>query len=149
MNPIRHSFTLAVLVWLTFPIARADTETNSPPAQLTAQEDHLRLMGLMHMTSFRHRTTTNYEESKANPYPDLPDPLTLNDGEKVTTPDMWWNRRRPEIVEDFDREIYGRTPKWTPKVTWEVASVTNRVITNANSSFSVIEKHLLGHVDNS
>ena len=27
----------------------------------------------------------NYDESKANPYPNLPDPLTLNDGTKVTT----------------------------------------------------------------
>jgi hypothetical protein len=149
MSLIRNSFALALLAWLVFPIARADTETNSPPVQLTAQEDHHRLMGLLHMTSFRHRTTTNYEESKANPYPDLPDPLTLNNGEKVTTAEMWWNQRRPEIVEDFDREIYGRLPKVTPKVSWEVASVTNRVITNATSSFSVVEKHLLGHVDNS
>ena len=29
---------------------------------------------------------------------------------------MWWNKRRPEIVEDFDREIYGRVPKVMPKV---------------------------------
>ena len=27
----------------------------------------------------------NYDESKANPYPNLPDPLTLNNGQKVTT----------------------------------------------------------------
>ena len=150
MGLSRHSFIFALLASLTFPIARAaDTETNSPPVQLTAQEDHQRLMGLLHMNSFRHRTTTNYEEDKANPYPDIPDPLTLNDGEKVTTPEMWWNKRRPEIVEDFDREIYGRTPKETPKVTWEVSSVTNRVITNASGIFPIIEKKLLGHVDNS
>jgi hypothetical protein len=73
----------------------------------------------------------------------------LKNGEKVTTPAMWWNKRRPEIVEDFDREIYGRVPRVAPKVTWEVASVTNRVVTNAASSFHVVEKRLLGHVDNS
>ena len=62
----------------------------------------------------------NYDESQANPYPDLPDVLTTKDGQKVTTPEMWWNVRRPEIVEDFDREVLGRVPKDVPKVTWTV-----------------------------
>ena len=35
---------------------------------------------------------------------------------------LWWDLRRPEIVEDFDREIYGRVPENTPKVNWEVTS---------------------------
>ena len=52
----------------------------------------------------------NYDESKANPFPDLPDVLTIKDGKKVTTPEMWWNQRRPEIVEDFEREVLGRVP---------------------------------------
>ncbi len=59
----------------------------------------------------------NYDESKANPYPNLPDPLTLKNGRRGTTAEMWWKQRRPEIVEDFDREIYGRVPENTPKVT--------------------------------
>ena len=54
------------------------------------------------------------------PYPDLPDPLMLKNGRKVTTAAIWWNQRRPEIVEDFSREIYGRVPANTPKVNWEV-----------------------------
>ncbi len=87
----------------------------------------------------------NYDESKANPFPNLPDALTLNNGQKVTSPAMWWNLRRPEIVEDFDREIYGRVPRETPKVTWEVTSITH---TN-NGSVPVITKQLTGHVDNS
>ena len=63
---------------------------------------------------------TNYDEAKANPYPNLPDPLMMKNGKKVTTAKMWWDQRRPEIVEDFDREIYGRVPKSVPKVKWEV-----------------------------
>jgi hypothetical protein len=59
--------------------------------------------------------STNYDEAKANPYPDLPDPLTMKSGKKVTSAKMWWDQRRPEIVEDFDREIYGRVPKAVPK----------------------------------
>ena len=42
----------------------------------------------------------NYDEAKANPYPDLPDALTLRNGKKVTTKAMCWDQRRSEIVED-------------------------------------------------
>ncbi len=45
----------------------------------------------------------NYDEATANPYPNLPDALTLKNGKKVTTAAIWWNQRRPEIVEDFER----------------------------------------------
>ena len=31
----------------------------------------------------------NYDEATANPYPNLPDPLTLKNGKKVTSADMW------------------------------------------------------------
>ena len=68
----------------------------------------------------------NYDESKANPYPGLPDPLVFKDGTPVTTAEAWWQKRRAEIVEDFDREIYGRMPKQTPRVKWEVDATTRR-----------------------
>lgn len=32
----------------------------------------------------------NYEESLANPFPQLPELLRLRDGTPVTTPEMWW-----------------------------------------------------------
>jgi hypothetical protein len=142
---------MAVLLGLVFfpPAVRAE-DSNSPPVQMTAQQDHQRIMDLLHMTSFRRRKDdANYDEARANPYPNLPDPLALKDGTKVTTPDVWWKLRRPEIVEDFDREIYGRTPKVTPEVKWDIVSITNRVATNSTSSFAIIEKQLRGHVDNS
>lgn len=87
----------------------------------------------------------NYDESKANPFPNLPDPLVLKNGEKVTTPEMWWNQRRPEIVEDFDREVYGRVPANVPKVTWAVTSTTRET----NGTVPIITKQLEGTVDNS
>jgi hypothetical protein len=87
----------------------------------------------------------NYDESKANPFPDLPDPLTLNNGEKVTTASMWADKRRPELVEMFEKEVYGRVPKNLPKVTWTVTAVDHEFI-----GFSpVIAKDLVGEVDNS
>ena len=125
-----------------------------PPVQLTAEQDHQRLMDLLHITSLRPGVdgmhpkapnAANYDESKANPYPSLPDPLILKNGQKVTTPQMWWDQRRPEIVEDFDREIYGRVPVTTPRVKWEVISTAREMSHNV----PVITKHLIGRVDNS
>jgi hypothetical protein len=58
---------------------------------------------------------------------------------------MWVQQRRPEILEDFEREVYGRTPKVTPRVQWEVVSTTNGM----NGEFPIITKQLVGHVDNS
>jgi hypothetical protein len=121
--------------------------------RLTA-EDHQRMMDLLGIKSLRPgrngmnpqaENYANYDESKANPYPNLPDPLVLKNGQKVTTAQMWWNQRRPEIVEDFDREIYGRVPRDTPKVKWEVTGTTNE----KNGDVPVITKELVGHVDNS
>ncbi len=62
---------------------------------------------------------SNYSEEKVAAYT-LPDPLVLNNGESVTTPEMWRNQRRPEILKFYETEIYGRIPDNAPKVTWEV-----------------------------
>ena len=115
----------------------------APPVGLSAEQDHQRLMKLLGISSIPPGASgqhPNYDESKANPYPNLPDPLVMNDGTKVTTADMWWKQRRPEIVELFDREIYGRVPSDTPKVTWEV--------TSTKKTDATITKQLVGHVDN-
>ena len=87
----------------------------------------------------------NYDESLANPCPQLPDVLTTKAGKKVTTADMWWKQRRPELIEDFEREVYGRLPKNIPKVTWTV-KITDREFVGRTP---VIAKQLIGHVDNS
>ena len=111
------------------------TAAAGPPApvQLTAEQDHQRLMDLLHIKALRPGAdpnhpqapnAVNYDESKANPYPNLPDPLTRKNGKKVTTAKMWWAERRPEIVEDFDSEVYGRVPAETPAVHWEVTATT-------------------------
>jgi hypothetical protein len=114
-------------------------------------QDRQNMMDQLHITSLRPPVdarqlgSANYDESKANPYPKLPDPLVMKNGKKVTTAKMWWDQRRPEIVEDFDREVYGRLPKSVPKVKWEVTGTTNENV----GDVPVITKMLLGHVDNS
>ena len=49
----------------------------------------------------------NYDEAQANPYPKLPELMTLKSGAKVTTKAQWETRRK-EIMEDFEREVVGR-----------------------------------------
>jgi lysophospholipase L1-like esterase len=87
----------------------------------------------------------NYDEALANPYPNLPEPLVLKNGKKVTSADMWWKQRRPEIVEDFDREVFGRVPRNVPKVSWRV----NRSEKFEVGGRPVVGKELIGAVDNS
>lgn len=86
----------------------------------------------------------NYDEAKANPYPTLPDPLTFKGGNEVGTPAEWVQRRK-EIVEDFDREVYGRVPASTPAVKWEVLSALDE----SRGDVPVTVRKLVGHVDNS
>ena len=88
----------------------------------TAAEDHQNMMDQLGIKALRpgpSRSETapnyaNYNDATANPYPNLPDALTLRNGKKVTTSAMWWNERRPEIVEDFEREVFGRIPQDVP-----------------------------------
>ena len=83
-------------------------------------------------------TWSNYDEAKANPYP-IPDALVLKNGQPVKDADTWWKQRRPEILESFYAEVYGRIPANLPKVTWEVTtSVTETVKT----------KTIVGRIDN-
>jgi hypothetical protein len=123
-------------------------------AQAATQEDHRKMMELLHIAELRPGKNgsnpqapnyANYDEAIANPYPRLPDPLVLKNGRKVTSAKEWWSKRRPEIVEDFDREVYGRVPKVTPKVRWEVVNTTN----GTNGDAPIITKTLEGVVDNS
>jgi lysophospholipase L1-like esterase len=87
----------------------------------------------------------NYDEALANPYPNLPEALTLKNGRKVTSAAIWWKQRRAEIVEDFDREVYGRVPRNVPKVAWRI----NRTEQFEIGGRRVTGKELVGVVDNS
>jgi len=112
---------------------------------MTSEDDLKRLCALLHVEPLLKRPAYNYDEVKANPFPDLPDPLTLKSGQKVTDAQTWWDKRRPEILEDFSREVYGRTPTDTPKVTWEVTSTTPGTM----GAYATLVRQLVGHVDNS
>jgi hypothetical protein len=130
-------------------------ETAAQPTNWTAAQDHQNMKEQLGIKALRAAPSgnapagapnaANYDPAKANPYPDLPDPLVLRSGQKVTTAASWWQQRRPEIVEDFEREVIGRVPKNVPKVTWTTTETLNTTV----GALPVIAKRLIGHVDNS
>ena len=79
------------------------------------------------------------DESKVPAYT-LPDPLTLKDGRRVRDADTWFKFRRPEIVQLYAAEIYGRVPANAPKVTWEVAETDVHALDGA-----AVRKHVVAH----
>ncbi len=137
------------------PAAAVDRSAGSQlqPTNWTTAQDHQNMMDQLGIKALRPGPSgnenapnhANYDESKANPFPDLPEVLTLKNGKKVTTPAMWWSQRRPEIVEDFEREVLGRIPRGVPAVTWTVANTVESTV----GSHRVMGKQLVGHVDNS
>lgn len=123
------------------------------PKNWTTAEDHQNMMAQLGIRKLRPGPSgnesapnhANYDEATANPFPNLPEVLTLKNGRRVTAAEMWWKQRRPEIVEDFDREVLGRVPREVPKVTWEVANNVEFMV----GDYPVVGKQLVGHVDNS
>jgi hypothetical protein len=85
----------------------------------------------------------NRFEDKVRPY-QLPDPLVLKNGKKVMNAAMWRNQRRPEIIRDFDNEVYGKLPVNIPAVKWVVERVNDTTI----GKYSAKQKILKGVVDN-
>jgi hypothetical protein len=149
----RAVFVAAVFCTFAGFAAAQDAKPADPaPLQLTAQQDHKLMMEALGIKTLREGANgmnrnapnaANYDESKVKSFT-LPDPLVCTDGTKVMTPEQWWSKRRPEIVEDFDREVYGRVPKDVPKVTWEVTAKTQEKV----GDIAAVTKRLVGHVDN-
>ncbi len=118
----------------------------------TAEQDHADMMRQLGITQLRPGASgdpaapdaANYEPGKANPYPVWPDLLKMADGRPVTTAAMWQQRRRPELIELFEREIYGRIPANVPGVTWRIDNVDREYF----GGQPVLAQQLVGHVDN-
>ena len=104
------------------PPAQAPAPAGGPPPNPNAAAtaaDHKNMMEQLGITALRPGPSgnesapnhANYDEALANPYPNLPEVLTLKNGRKVDERRAWWKQRRPEIVEEFDREVLGRVPE--------------------------------------
>jgi lysophospholipase L1-like esterase len=112
-------------------------------------DDHKNMMDQLGVKAIRPGPNPNdqstFDEALANLYKDtMPDVLRMKNGAKVTRAKQW-PKRRAEIVEDFEREVYGRIPANVPKVTWEVTSTTP----GESGGIPTVTKNLVGHVDNS
>ncbi len=114
-------------------------------------DDHQNMMNQLGIKALRPGKNGNpgtgpgFIEETANAWiPTLPDALTMKDGTKVTTQEQW-TKRRGEILEDFEREVYGRIPKETPKITWELGAP----VEGNQGGIATVTHTLTGHVDNS
>jgi len=122
------------------------------PAPWTAEQDRADMMRQLGITALNPGPSgdekapnhANIDEAKANPYPTLPDPLMLKDGRKVADAKTWWDRRRPEILEDYTREVYGRVPPNLPPVQWRVVATDRETI---GFAMPVIARRLIGHIE--
>src|SRR4051812_47757605 len=149
----RYWFLVFVIVLNSVGLSAERTSAGAS-TNWTAAQDHKNMMQQLGIVKLRPgpsgragaTNSANYDPAKANPFPNLPDPLTLKNGQKVATPEAWWKQRRPEIVDDFEREVFGRVPKNVPKVTWTaVSNVTDGLVGKLPAN----GKQLVGHVDNS
>jgi lysophospholipase L1-like esterase len=151
-SPHEHRYDIRI-VFIFVLVGSIAAGAQTPPTGWTAEQDHQNMMDQLGIKALRPGPSgnekdanhANYDEAKANSYGDLPDALTLKGGQKVTSAEQWWKQRRPEIVEDFEREVLGRIPANVPKVTWAVKSTTD----SKTGVFPVVEKQMVGHVDNS
>ena len=121
-----------------------------PSAELRndlALDDYMHMLAVLHIKEVRPGAEPSdpsaFNEAAANPYRNLPDPLTMKNGAKVVNPSQW-AARRAEILEDFQREVYGRIPASVPAVTWEIASTTRGTV----AGIPTITRNLIGRVDN-
>jgi hypothetical protein len=64
----------------------------------------------------------NYDEGKVPAY-SLPNPLVMQDGQKVTNVQTWKTRRRPEILRLFETQVYGKTPSEAKVMRFDVNNV--------------------------
>src|SRR5207248_3334750 len=71
-----------------------------------------------------------------------PDALTLRNGQRLTTRALW-SKRRAELVEHFEREVYGRIPNNVPSVSWKVIATDTGTVGGRR----VTGKQLIGHVE--
>jgi hypothetical protein len=92
------------------------------------------------------------EVAKLPAHPELPDPLVMLNGERVTSKQQWFDKRRPELKELFQYYMYGYLPPAPEKIESKVeredrqafaGKATLREVTIAFGPPEVPQIHLL------
>jgi hypothetical protein len=151
---MRRVFLLCALGLSVAGTGRPEEDERARVDRLT-REDHADMLRQLGIAKLRPGpdgraaagapNAANYDPAKANPYPGWPDALTSKDGRRVTNAEAWWRLRRPETVEDFEREVYGRVPAQVPRITWEVVETRNTTVAGQ----PVLARRVVGHADSS
>jgi lysophospholipase L1-like esterase len=127
--------------------AQSDSGATPPQVKFTSDGDHRNMMEQLGIKALRAGADPNnpntFDEADANRYP-LPELLVMRNGVRVSNARQW-KARRAEILEDFEREVYGRIPRNVPKVMWEVTNTSTVDV----GGVPAITKTLVGHVGNS
>jgi hypothetical protein len=148
---IKSGFLFLLGIFLSSFVSAQFSQQNRDSINRLSSADHRQMMQQLGISELRPGPSGNPEapnaaisdEANVLPY-FLPNPLVFNNGEKVTTPQQWENRRT-EIFELFDCEIYGRLPENLPEVKWEIISEKD----TTDGDFPVKIKQLKGILDNS
>ena len=138
------SFLLALPAWAQMLQQQRDSLN-----KLT-QADHQLMMEMLGIDSLRPGPSgnpqapnaANSDESKVR-YEDVPDPLVFENGKPVKKVKDW-EKRKAELFELFDREMYGRTPENLPSVKWELVWEKDTLIGSTETTY----KKMKGVVDN-
>jgi hypothetical protein len=85
------------------------------------------LAALLLCTAAAWGEEANYDEAKVPSYT-LPDPLVCSDGTKVTTVEIWQQKRRPEILKLFQEQVYGRAPGKPGTMTFVTTSINKNAL---------------------
>lgn len=99
-------------------------------------------LGLVGVMDAPAQSKANYDEAKIGDFP-IPDPLLCEDGSKVSTAEQWTQKRRPELMRAFEKEVYGKTPDvkppalhFTPLAKSEIVLGGKAVMTQTRITFS-------------
>ncbi len=139
-------FMSAALEAIAQTAAEPKTDPNLPAPGSRGNADNVKYIGRSDPQGNAVRLAkatghvSNYDESKVGDYK-LPDPLVMSDGRPVTSAEMWFKERRPEILKFYQTEIYGRIPENSPKVTWEVTETDDKA-----HDGTAIMKRLVGRI---
>jgi RNA polymerase sigma factor (sigma-70 family) len=130
------------------PGAVAAPAVSAAVPEILYTDDYMHMLSVLGIKEVRGGAEPSdpaaFDETAANQYPTMPDPLTMKNGAKVVTAAQW-PARRSEILEDFERDVYGRIPAAVPEVNWAVAATT----TGNVGGIATVTRMVVGHVDNS